>query len=627
MTPERIRTDVLILGAGGAGLFAALHAKRADPALDVTIAVKGLLGKCGCTRMVQGGYNVALAEGDSVERHFMDTIEGGKWLPDQDLAWTLVTGAVERIHELENELGCFFDRNPDGTVHQKAFAGQTFDRTVHKGDLTGIEIVNRLAEQVWAGASGGSRSTARSSSSAPRTARWRACCSSTCAPARTASCRRRPCCSRPAAVRRCIASTRHRATRAATASRWRCVSAFRCATWRWCSSTRPACSPVAHTRMTGTVLEEGLRGAGGHLLDGAGERFMARHDERAERATRDIVSRAIFAEMKGGRTSPNGGVYLAMAHLGADNVRRQFKGMVDRCADCGFDLAGGRVEVVPTAHYMMGGVEFAPDCTTELPGLFVAGEDSGGVHGANRLGGNGVANSTVFGGIAGDTIARWLRGEGGWREPVAADLAAAVARAEAPLRAREGARPTRGLEELREALFTAMWDDAGIVRDAPGLERAAAALDGIADELAELHARRRQPRPRVQPRVARRPRPRQPHGGVAGHRARGAVALQLARRALSRRLPGPRRLRDVDLHARPRRAGRRDRRRAAPGAVHARAARRLADPSRVTGCFATRSPRARRVPPPPPHAVAALSRSCNTRPPESVGSRTRKDSR
>ena len=116
----------------------------------MTIAVKGLLGKCGCTRMVQGGYNVALAAGDSIERHFMDTIEGGKWLPDQDLAWTLVTKAVERIHELENELGCFFDRNPDGTVHQKAFAGQSFDRTVHKGDLTGIEIINRLAEQVWA---------------------------------------------------------------------------------------------------------------------------------------------------------------------------------------------------------------------------------------------------------------------------------------------------------------------------------------------------------------------------------------------------------------------------------------------------------------------------------------------
>src|SRR5262249_29395807 len=90
---KQVFTDVLILGAGGAGLFAALHAKRADPTLDVTIAVKGLLGKCGCTRMVQGGYNVALAPGDSIERHFMDTIEGGSWLNHQELAWALVSTA------------------------------------------------------------------------------------------------------------------------------------------------------------------------------------------------------------------------------------------------------------------------------------------------------------------------------------------------------------------------------------------------------------------------------------------------------------------------------------------------------------------------------------------------------
>src|SRR3970282_2988699 len=102
---KRLKTDILILGAGGAGLFAALHAHQADPSLSITLAVKGLLGKCGCTRIVQGGYNVALAPGDSVERHFMDTIEGGKWLPDQELAWTLVSVAVERVRELENELG------------------------------------------------------------------------------------------------------------------------------------------------------------------------------------------------------------------------------------------------------------------------------------------------------------------------------------------------------------------------------------------------------------------------------------------------------------------------------------------------------------------------------------------
>ena len=145
---ERHDTDILILGTGGAGLFAALHAQKAAPNQRVTIAVKGLIGKCGCTRMVQGGYNVALNPQDSVERHFMDTIIGGKWLPDQDMAWRLVSTAVTRIHELENEIGCFFDRNPNGTLHQKAFAGQTFDRTAHKGDLTGIEIIGRLMEQV-----------------------------------------------------------------------------------------------------------------------------------------------------------------------------------------------------------------------------------------------------------------------------------------------------------------------------------------------------------------------------------------------------------------------------------------------------------------------------------------------
>ena len=148
---ERHDTDILILGSGGAGLFAALHAQQGAPkGTKIILAVKGLIGKSGCTRMVQGGYNVALGGGDTVERHFMDTIQGGKWLPNQDMAWRLCEQAVVRIRELENEIGCFFDRNPDGSLHQKAFAGQTADRTVHKGDLTGIEIINRLMEKVLA---------------------------------------------------------------------------------------------------------------------------------------------------------------------------------------------------------------------------------------------------------------------------------------------------------------------------------------------------------------------------------------------------------------------------------------------------------------------------------------------
>jgi len=234
------------------------------------------------------------------------------------------------------------------------------------------------------------------------------------------------------------------------------------------------------TRMTGTVLEEGLRGAGGYLLDGDGRRFMQDYDAAGERATRDIVSRAIYAEMRAGRTTPNGGVYIAMDHLGPAEVAKKFPGMVKRCADCGFDLAGGRVEVVPTAHYLMGGVVVEPDTRSRLPGLFVAGEDAGGAHGANRLGGNGVANSTVFGGIAGDEMAVETGKERHWAEADEAAVEFAVERALAPFR-----QPAGDVNALRDRLLDLMWDGVGVLRDADGL---AAAQAGLRDLKAELAA-------------------------------------------------------------------------------------------------------------------------------------------
>lgn len=482
MILKRVETDILILGAGGAGLFAALHAHQADPTLSITVAVKGLLGKSGCTRMVQGGYNVALAAGDSVERHFMDTIEGSKWLSDQELAWTLVNKAVERVHELENELGCFFDRNPDGTVHQKAFAGQTFDRTVHKGDLTGIEIINRLSEQVWS--RGIERMEEHRAVEFIKSADGRSLSGVLMIDMRTGG----------------FVFVQAKAVLLATGGG---PTMYKYNT----PSGEKSCDGLAmalraglplrdmemvqfhptgllagsHTRMTGTVLEEGLRGAGGHLLNGDKERFMERYDPRGERATRDIVSRSIYAEMRAGRASPNGGVYIRMSHLGPDSVRSQFKGMVERCADCGFDLAGELVEVVPTAHYMMGGVMFRPDCSTALEGLFAAGEDTGGVHGANRLGGNGVANSTVFGGIAGASMAEWVGRNDRLRAPDEAAIVRSMAIHQAPF-----ARPAGNLEPLREAVYECMWSDVGILRTGEGLQRALATLERLDVELEQL---------------------------------------------------------------------------------------------------------------------------------------------
>jgi fumarate reductase flavoprotein subunit len=473
------KTDVLILGSGGAGLFAALHASKANPDLDITIAIKGLLGKCGCTRMVQGGYNVALSPGDSVERHFMDTINGGKWLPDQAMAMRLCETAVTRVQELENELGCFFDRNDDGSLHHKAFAGQTFDRTVHKGDLTGIEIISRLMEQVRALPvqlmeehraiellpSRDGAALAGVLMIDMRSGEFRVVQAKTVLMATGGG---------PTMYRYHTPSGDKSMDGLAMALRL----GLGLRDMEMVQFHPTGLLAGRDTRMTGTVLEEGLRGAGGYLLDGDGERFMSNYDADGERATRDIVSRAIYAEMRAGRTTPNGGVYIAMSHLGPEQVAQKFPGMVKRCADCGFDLAAGRVEVVPTAHYLMGGVVVTPDTRTILAGLFVAGEDAGGAHGANRLGGNGVANSTVFGGIAGDEMALQASSQDKWIDPDNNVIEATIEQVMAPFR-----QPAGDINALRDRLLDLMWDGVGVLRDAQGIAQSRDELTTLKNEL------------------------------------------------------------------------------------------------------------------------------------------------
>jgi len=483
---DSLDTDILVLGAGGAGLCAALHIADRAPRLTVTVAVKGLLGRAGCTRMVQGGYNAVLEAPDSIAAHLLDTLQGGAWINDQELVWTLVNEAPGRVLELESRYGCFFDRHPDGRIHQKPFAGQSHDRTIHKGDLTGIEIMSRLTEQVWrrpsirpleehravellradGGHVGGvllldvrrgtfvvvrSRAILLAMGGGPTMYKVIACSADKSSDG--------------------IALGLHAGVRLRDME----MVQF-----------HPTGLIVPNSLMTGALLEEGLRGAGGRLLNGRGERFMQRYDgTRLERSTRDLVARACYTEVLEGRGTTNGGVWIDVSHLGAEVVEKSFRGMVRRCRDFGRDLAREPVEVGPTAHFMMGGIVIDRACRTDVEGLFAAGEDAGGVHGANRLGGNGVAESTVFGGIAGDVMADWVVGRP-LPQLSRAHVEAAVAAATAPLARSEG---SESLYALQARLRQVMWEHVGLIRAGEGLKLALTEIEDISGRLDRVAVR------------------------------------------------------------------------------------------------------------------------------------------
>jgi succinate dehydrogenase / fumarate reductase flavoprotein subunit/fumarate reductase flavoprotein subunit len=460
---DELEADILILGAGGAGLLAALHAHERGRPLKIVIAVKGLLGQSGCTRMVQGGYNAVLSPSDSLERHFQDTIRGGAYLNNQELAWILVEDAPKRILELENKVGCLFDRNEDGTIHQKPFAGQSFDRTVHKGDLTGIEIMSNLRDYileeeitVLEECRGldlfveGSR-VCGALLLDNRSGRFIACQAKAVL-----------LCTGAGATMYRISSPSLEKAGDGMAMAYRAGAEF---IDMEMMQFHPTGLLVGKSKATGGLLEEGLRGAGARLFNGLGERFMEKYDpQKLERATRDVISRHSYQEIMAGRGTPNGGILLDATHLGEDFLMSNFPGMVERCKDYGFDLINSRVEVSPSAHYHMGGVKIDRNCRCNLDGLFVAGEDAGGVHGANRLGGNGVADSIVFGARAGDAMSEYVR-----------DCAVSQTSGSQTRACCEywsgflGHSTGENAFELREELENLMWAKVGVVRNGKDL--------------------------------------------------------------------------------------------------------------------------------------------------------------
>ena len=477
---KQMDCDILIVGGGGAALYAALRAHEKAPSLNIVVASKGLFGKSGCTRMVQGGYNVVLNPEDSFDKHYDDTLRGGFLLNDQELAWTLVNDAPERIYELENRYGCYFDRNEDGTIHQRALAGQSFNRTIHRGDLTGIELMSRLSEQVVVSditvlnevrgldllfdrsgtyVAGALLLDGDDGSFIAVNARATLIATGGAAPL-------------------------YRVTAASLEKSGDGMAMAYRAGARFIDMEMMQFHPTgliaSGSVMNGTVLEEGLRGAGGHLLNAEGERYMQRYDPaKMERSTRDRVSRSSFLEIRAGRGSDEEGVYLDVRHLGKDFLLHSSPGMYKRCLSVGYDMAEDLIQVTPTAHFQMGGVQIDSRCASSLNGLYAAGEDSGGVHGANRLGGNGVAESMVFGGRAGESLAEHAQNHE--RREIDPDQLAEVTNRYGEARAGTG-----DVFALRRRLGETSWENLGVIRSQESLSRAALDLEEIGGGLATL---------------------------------------------------------------------------------------------------------------------------------------------
>jgi succinate dehydrogenase / fumarate reductase flavoprotein subunit len=487
---ETVSHDVLIIGAGGAGLRAAIAA--AAGGARVGVVCKSLLGKAH-TVMAEGGAAAALGhvdDRDTWEVHFADTMRGGQYLNNWRMAELHAREAPERIRELE-AWGAVFDRTPDGRILQRNFGGHRYPRLAHVGDRTGLEMIRTLQDHAVhqgldvhmevtiiallrdegriVGAFGYDRERGRF-----RLFRCRAAVLATGGVGRAYS----------------ITSNSWEYTADGHALALRAGAALQDME---CVQFHPT-GMVWPPSVRGILVTEGVRGEGGVLRNSEGRRFMfddipenyrnqtadnaeegwryTQGDKTARRPpellTRDHVARCIMREVRAGRGSPHGGVYLDIAWIkekrpdAAEHIKRklpsmyhQFKQLAD------IDITREPMEVGPTTHYIMGGIRVDGDTQmSSVPGLFAAGECAAGLHGANRLGGNSLSDLLVFGKRAGDHAAAFAREQGEGRiDPAEVERLAAAALA--PFERGEGGESPYQVQHELQAM---MQDLVGIVR-------------------------------------------------------------------------------------------------------------------------------------------------------------------
>jgi succinate dehydrogenase / fumarate reductase, flavoprotein subunit len=505
-TTERHPHDVLVIGAGGAGLRAAIAA--AEAGASVGLVCKSLLGKAH-TVMAEGGVAAALAhvdDRDNWRTHFRDTMVGGKMLNNPRMAELHAQEAPDRVRELEL-WGAVFDRTRDGRILQRPFGGHSHPRLAHVGDRTGLEMIRTLQDRaVASGIDVYMECTITHLLTGPAGVTgafgyWRIDGRSVVFPAKAVL----------------LATGGIGKAYEVTSNSWEYSGDGHALAFRAGADLIDMEFVQFHPTgmvwppgVRGLLVTEAVRGEGGILRNSDGERFMwnylpedRRHeyaatDEEAktwveaqsagqttdarrppELSTRDNVSRAIYTEVREGRGSPHGGVFLDISYLPAEHVRRKLPSMYDQFKELAdVDITTGPMEVGPTTHYVMGGVRVDADTgASTIPGLFAAGEVAGGMHGANRLGGNSLSDLLVFGQRAGLGAAAFATGRD---EPYVDPIQVRQAERELdePFSTPDGADPYRLREELQETMQSRV-----------GIFRVESDLDEALDRLADIRGR------------------------------------------------------------------------------------------------------------------------------------------